>query len=250
MIMKKRTIGYLCLLAFSLALLPDIIRAQTEAYDPLKVPDSFKPEILDLTVKDAKRNREIPLRIYLPSGQTDCPVVLFSHGLGGSCMNNPYLGNHWAARGYAAVFVQHPGSDTPVWQDQPPEKRMKALKKAASAKNFLLRVKDISAVLDQIEKWNASANHPLYKRLNLEQIGMSGHSFGAVTTQAVSGQCFRGKSSYTDLRIKAAVAFSPSSPRRGSAEKAFEKVQIPWMLMTGTKDLSPIGERNKGVREK
>uniref|UniRef100_UPI003561ABB6 alpha/beta hydrolase family protein n=1 Tax=Pontiella sp. TaxID=2837462 RepID=UPI003561ABB6 len=74
-------------------------------------------------------------------------------------------------------------------------------------------------------------------------IGMSGHSFGAVTTQAVSGQTAAGgRLSATDARIKAACAFSPSSPRAGRPEKAFGKVAIPWMLMTGTKDLSVIGD--------
>jgi hypothetical protein len=71
---------------------------------------------------------------------------------------------------------------------------------------------------------------------------MSGHSFGALTTQGVSGQqAFGGLVNFTDDRIKAAVAFSPSSPRAGKAERAFGKVEIPWMLMTGTKDLSPNG---------
>ena len=44
-----------------------------------------------------------------------------------------------------------------------------------------------------------------------------------------------------DPRIKAAIAFSPSTPRSSRAEKAFGSVTIPWMLMTGTKDLAPIG---------
>jgi predicted dienelactone hydrolase len=71
---------------------------------------------------------------------------------------------------------------------------------------------------------------------------MSGHSFGAVTAQAVSGQSFPGGGQrFTDARIKAAIAFSPSAPRRGSAAEAFGAVRIPWMLMTGTKDIGPIG---------
>ena len=36
---------------------------------------------------------------------------------------------------------------------------------------------------------------------------------------------------------------SPSRPRRGGdASQAFGSVGIPWLLMTGTKDLAPIGE--------
>jgi len=70
---------------------------------------------------------------------------------------------------------------------------------------------------------------------------MSGHSFGAVTTQAVSGQTFFRSSALTDSRIRAAIAFSPSAPRAGSPDRAFGNVRIPWMLMTGTEDIAPIG---------
>ena len=43
---------------------------------------------------------------------------------------------------------------------------------------------------------------------------MSGHSFGAVTTEAVSGEALpAGGQRFTDARITAAIAFSPSSPK-------------------------------------
>ncbi len=71
---------------------------------------------------------------------------------------------------------------------------------------------------------------------------MAGHSFGAVTTQFLSGQSDPlGNARLTDRRIKAALILSPSPPRRGSVERAFSTVSIPWMLMTGTKDNAPIG---------
>ena len=41
----------------------------------------------------------------------DAPVVLFSHGLGGSREGYGYLGSYWAAHGYVAVHLQHIGSD-------------------------------------------------------------------------------------------------------------------------------------------
>ena len=219
------------------------------SYDPLTLPAPGRPETVDLTVTDAPRQREIPLRVYLPPGEASAPVVLFSHGLGGSCKGCAYLGRHWAARGYVAVFLQHPGSDTSVWADQPSGQRMEAMRKAASGQNFLLRVRDVPAVLDQLDQWNKTAGHELDGRLELEKVGMSGHSFGAVTTQAVSGQGFaRGRPLFTDSRIAAAVVMSPSSPRRGSPGDAFGKVSLPWMLMTGTKDLALIGDTDMKSR--
>jgi predicted dienelactone hydrolase len=219
------------------------VSAVEAAYDPLKVGEPYTSAALGLTVHDGERKRDLPLRVYLPPGTNSAPVVFFSHGLGGSCDNNPYLGRHWAARGYVAVFVQHPGSDDTVWKNKPKGDRMGAMRDAAGVRNFSLRVKDIPAVLDQLEKWNKEADHALAGRLDLSRVGMSGHSFGAVTTQAVSGQKFAlGLVNYTDTRIKAAVTFSPSAPRRGDASKAFGEVSIPWLLMTGTKDTSIVND--------
>ena len=211
-------------------------------YNPLSVTSIDKVKSVDLDITDKKRNREIPIRVWLPETKNPCPVLIFSHGLGGSRQCSPYLGKHWAGRNYVAVFVQHKGSDQSVWKDLPVLKRLGALKKAASAENFMLRVKDIPAVLDQLEIWNKEKGHELCGRLNLEKTGMTGHSFGAITTQAVSGQCIgKDKQTFTDARIDAALAMSPSSPRLGNPRNAFGNVTIPWLLMTGTKDISRIG---------
>ena len=67
-------------------------------YDPLAV-DKAAPEHKDLVVKDQKRRREIPIQVYLPKSKSPAPVVLFSHGLGGSRTGSAYLGNHWALCG-------------------------------------------------------------------------------------------------------------------------------------------------------
>ncbi|MDD4873273.1 MAG: dienelactone hydrolase [Kiritimatiellae bacterium] len=234
-----------------LALLDGLALAEKQNYDPLTISDQRSPEILDFTVDDKGRQRDIPIRIYFPPQKTPAPVILFSHGLGGSREGCSYLGKHWAARGYVSVFLQHPGSDTSVWKNAPLGQRMSAMQQAAGAQNFMLRVKDVPAVIDQLDLWNRTDGHALTGRLDLKRIGMSGHSFGAVTTQAVSGQSiFHGNISFTDPRIKAAIAFSPSSPRRsdGDLKQVFGGVKIPWMLMTGTKDIAPIGDADMESR--
>lgn len=224
--------------------------AAAQPYNPLAAVVQTAPTILDLDIRDERRARIIPIRVYLPAVSAPAPVVLFSHGLGGSRETNAYLGLHWAARGYVVVFVQHAGSDESVWKDKRPVQRMAAMRRAANTENFLARVKDVPAVLDQLQRWNKAGNHPLAGRLDLNKIGMSGHSFGAMTTQALSGQRFDAERIlYTDARIKAAVMFSPSSPRRGGDPNlAFGQVSIPWMLMTGTKDVAPIGDADVASR--
>lgn len=225
--------------------------SRAAGYDPLQVAAEPAVTSIDRTMHDANRQRDIPVRIYLPAAGMPVPVILFSHGLGGSRENNPYLGRHWAARGYVAVFLQHPGSDASVWQDEPAARRKAALRKAASLENFQLRTGDVSAVLDELERWNGTAGDALAGRLDLRHIGMSGHSFGAVTTQAVAGQRYlRGTLSLADPRITAAVAMSPNAPTRGGGpQQAFGQVAIPWLLLTGTHDTAPIGEATVESRQ-
>ena len=243
----KHTLTFLAIAASLTAC--SSLKSEPSTYDPLRVTSTSGVQTLRLTVHDASRNRDLPIRVYLPAATKPAPVVLFSHGLGGSCENNPYLGNHWAARGYVAVFMQHPGSDESVWKDQPAKDRMAAMSKAASLENLKLRLTDVPAVIDQLDKWRKQSGHTLSGRLDMKRIGMSGHSFGAVTTQAVSGQKFpMGLMSPIDSRIKAAVAFSPSAPKVGRADRAFGDVNIPWLLMTGTNDTSPINNTDVASR--
>ena len=220
------------------------VGAKAQTYNPLLLARDYTPKTIDLTVKDNARKREIPIRVYMPDIKSKSPVVLFSHGLGGSREGSAFLGKHWAVRGYVAVFLQHPGSDESVWKDKKPTERMNAMKQAASTQNFLLRVKDVSVVLDQLEIWNKTNGNVLEGMIDMNHIGMSGHSFGALTTQAVSGQNIaRANISMSDPRIKAAVIMSPSSPKVGvDPKQSFGSVKIPWLLMTGTKDVSAIGD--------
>jgi predicted dienelactone hydrolase len=244
-----RRIGALAARALWLVLSLAAVEAGAGNYDPLAVDPAFHPSHMDLTVHDAKRSRDLPVRVYLPTNTAPVPVILFSHGLGGSRTGSAFLGEQWAARGYVAVFLQHPGSDDSVWKDKPGPQRMPALNQAASPGNFLLRVQDVPAVLNQLEIWNASKTNVLAGRLDLKKVGMSGHSFGALTTEAVSGETLAaGGQKFTDPRIKAAIAFSPGSPKTGGAAQAFGAVKIPWLLMTGTKDIAPIGGQDLASR--
>lgn len=192
------------------------------AYDPLEVPPG-EPRTLELP----------GLKVYLPTNDRGAPVVLFSHGLGGSKENSSYLGRHWAKRGYVAVFMQHPGSDEAVWKDTPAAGRMAAMREAANGRNLITRVKDVGATLDSLKG----------RGWDLGRVGMSGHSFGALTTQYVGGQ----RPGRRDPRIVACLPMSPSTPRIGGV-KAFADVSIPWLLMTGTKDVAPIGGQDLASR--
>jgi predicted dienelactone hydrolase len=108
-------------------------------------------------------------------------------------------------------------------------------------------VQDVHLVLDQLESWNAAG--PLAGRLDLKHVGMSGHSFGALTTQAIGGETMGARGTdFADPRVRAAIALSPSAPRGGDPARAFASVRIPWLLMTGTEDVAPIGDTDVASR--
>jgi predicted dienelactone hydrolase len=230
-------------IALGLALigtLPPQLHATQPTYDPLRTTREARPVPQDLTITDPARTRTIPVLVYLPSATGAAPVILFSHGLGGSRHGAAYLGHHWSARGYVVVFLQHPGSDDTVWRDLPLRERLPALQAATSAQQHVARALDVRVVLDTLTLWTRTQGHPLHQRLDLSKVGMSGHSFGAVTTQAVSGQAGLIGQRLTDARIRAALPMSPSPPAAGTPTSAFGQVTLPWLLMTGTLDTSPI----------
>lgn len=190
--------------------------------------------------KDAARNRTVPVKIDYPKRiNAVCPVIIVSHGLGGSREALGSYGQYWAEHGYIAVHLQHVGSDDGLWRGQTMAVAMNAAKKAASAEQFVARVGDVKFALDELERRNKQADWPLHGKLDLAHIAMAGHSFGAITTQAMCGQSFPGGVSYFDPRIKVGIAFSPSPPITGEPEQAFANVTVPMFHLTGTLDDAP-----------
>jgi predicted dienelactone hydrolase len=116
---------------------------------------------------------------------------------------------------------------------------------AMNLENAANRPKDVSFAIDELEKLNRE-DPALKGRLDLKRLGVAGHSFGAFTTLAIAGQKFggqRGKMSFADPRVKAAIAMSaPVTPTQSKIEAAFDEIRIPCFHMTGTRDSSPIGE--------
>jgi predicted dienelactone hydrolase len=196
---------------------------------------------------DQIRQRDIPVKIYLPrAGTAPFPIVIFSHGLGGSREAAVYLGDYWSQHGYLCVFVQHAGSDTSVWQSASQSGRqvvLEKLKAAANGQNLIERAQDIKFTIDELQRRNQS--DPVLKgKLSLDQIAVGGHSFGAGTSLVIAGQRAGGSYSLEDKRVKSAMYLCPPVSRgaKVAADQAFGSIQIPGLLLTGTEDNSPIGE--------
>jgi predicted dienelactone hydrolase len=195
---------------------------------------------------DAKRNRAVPLKIYYPKGDGPYPVIIFSHGLGGTRENYEYLGSYWAAHGYVSVHLQHIGSDDAVWRGG----GMQAMARAANAKNAFARSADVHFAIDQLEALNKDATFPLHGKLDLQKIGMAGHSFGANTTLMVSGAKMAMAPSQVDPRIKCAVAMSSPTPLAQDYDEVYSGVKIPIYHLTGTKDESPLDRAGATAKDR
>ncbi len=241
--------------------------AAVPATVPAATGETYKqaagPLVVTMTLEDwtdAARQRPVPVKIYAPAtGKGPFPVIVFSHGLGGSREGYKYLGRHWASYGYVAVHVEHLGSDTAAFKEGfkggRPGRLLASMRESiADPRNAVARPLDVRFVLDRLEKLNQGGS-PLAHRLDLTRVGMAGHSFGAWTTLVVAGQrigrevASGSNPSYADPRIKAAIAMSAPVPRKGEDyDRAFAAIHIPVLHMTGTLDDSPLGETRAAER--
>jgi predicted dienelactone hydrolase len=217
-----------------------------------QAPGPFKVETLLLDWTDAKRDRPVPVKMYFPADAVSpSPLIIFSHGLGGSREGYEYLGRHWASHGYISVHIQHIGSDDAVWRGQ--AQPMMAMRRAAAdPRNAVERARDVAFAIDQMAKLNAE-DARFKGRVDFARIGIAGHSFGANTTLVVAGQLFilpgGQELGFADPRIKAAIPMSAPVPRKGTdLARAFGKIAVPCLHMTGTLDDSPIGETKAADR--
>lgn len=210
---------------------------------------TYKVEtVSEVWVDVARDGREVPIKAYLPvDAQGPRPVIIFSHGLGGTREGYGYLGEYWASHGYVSVHLQHRGSDDAVWRNARLGQRMTAMRQAIKdVSNSLNRPLDVSFALDRLEALNIEEGSPWLGRLDLEHVGMAGHSYGAFTTMVIAGQAFIGRDgqsySLADKRVDAAIAMSAQAPRdKKQYDASYADIHIPLFVMTGTDDTSSIG---------
>ncbi|WP_193372418.1 alpha/beta hydrolase [Pseudanabaena sp. PCC 6802] len=162
--------------------------ASEPSTDFAKMPDLRQPGSFGVqpkqtwVLKDSSRDRQFYVDVYKPqswrSGKT--PVVVFSHGFSSRPEDFGDAAEHLASYGYVVVLPQHPGSDI---------SRMKAFlqgfhRNTFDVNEFINRPKDISYTIDELERRNQSE---FQGQLNLESVGVAGHSFGGSTAFAIAG---------------------------------------------------------------
>ncbi len=210
----------------------------------------FLVQTLDLTWRDDSRNRDIPIRVEFPKNEPSAkkafPLIVFSHGLGGSREGGVMWGQHWASHGFIVVHPQHVGSDEALWKGLKPREIIPNMKNAMSLANSTARAADIKWLLDEITR-QQKAGHLPFANADLAHIGMSGHSFGGQTTFAVIGQTNPLLTNVfsRDDRITSAVAFSPNARYKAGLDKQYRGISMPVLSITGSNDGSVLDDGTK-----
>lgn len=226
----------------------------------LQQPGRFSWQKLTITLNDLSRNRTFPADIYLPRTSNPHPVIIISHGLGSDRTSFAYLARHLASYGFVVAVPEHPGSNA---------QQLQALlegtaERVTRPREFIDRPLDVKYLLDELTRLSRS-NPAFVGRLNLEQIGVVGQSFGGYTALALAGapinfqqlkkncpaledtlnisqllQCLAVRlppSQYNlfDPRVKAVIAINPvNSSIMGQA--SLSQIKIPVMIVTSSAD--------------
>lgn len=230
----------------------------------LQQPGPFRWEQETIVLEDQSRDRTIPVDVYLPIATiprpVPHPVIVISHGLGSDRTSFAYLAQHLASYGFVVAVPEHPGSSAMQLQAL----LAGSANQVTLPSEFIDRPLDISYLLDELSR--LSDRDPTWQgRLNLEQVGVIGQSFGGYTALALAGaplqldqletdcqdlddslnaslllQCValglpHNQYDVSDPRIKAAIAINPiASSILGEA--GLSQIDIPVMIVSSSDD--------------
>ncbi|MBY0112822.1 MAG: hypothetical protein K2Y21_08375 [Phycisphaerales bacterium] len=228
--------------------------ASAQHYKP--EPGPFKTESVDLvlTADDVPARgesaRDIPIKVRYPlAANGPLPLVVFSHGMGGSSNAFPELSDHLASHGYVVILPTH--SDSVKLRREKGEDAGREIlgNPAAYVRNVkpFERVDDVKRILDAIPTLEQKIFPDAKATISREAIAMAGHSAGAMTTQIAFGVKARtrllgGVQSVADPRIKAAVVISGQGLKtRLFTKDSWSDLDKPMLVITGSEDKARAG---------
>ncbi|MCS6815083.1 MAG: alpha/beta hydrolase, partial [Cyanobacteria bacterium] len=225
-------------------------------------PRNYSKE--SLAIANPQRSQLVPVDLYMPlEVRTPVPLIVISHGIASDRTTFAYLARHLASYGFAVAALEHPETSSGAFL-----RFLGGLQGSPNATDIVERPSDITYLLDYLQL-RAEADPARYGRINLQQVGVLGQSFGGYTALAVGGatinamqldpvlrdrcstqtldfnlsmllQC-RGTElplqnyDMRDDRVKAVFAINPI----GSAlfgRQGMEQVRVPTLMIAGTDD--------------
>jgi dienelactone hydrolase len=197
------------------------------------------------------------VRVTYPEGAGPFPVIVWSHGLGGSKDSYQPLATYWADHGYIVIQPTHADSiqkrvaDGKLTQSQASQ-AFSRQGMVSSMTNWDQRPKQISAVIDALPGLGQRIPD-LKGKIDTTRLAVGGHSFGAHTSQLVAGtQLFglvaRGRS-FEDKRPIAFIWISPQGPGAMLRSNSWEGIHRPVLMISGDNDSSPVDGRPASWRK-
>ncbi|MBW4668999.1 MAG: alpha/beta hydrolase [Cyanomargarita calcarea GSE-NOS-MK-12-04C] len=227
----------------------------------LRASTSVKVQKQSFTLEDASRQqRTLPIDLYLPQSSSigASPVIVISHGVGDDRLAFNYLAQHLTSYGFAVAVLEHPGDNAKKF-----EQFFAGLSGSPEPTELINRPLDIKFALDELQG-RSQSDPNLQGKLNLQQVGVIGHSLGGYTALAVAGaninfeeirrfcaddnslnlstllQCrasdLISANPLIDKRVKAIIALNPvSSVVLGQSE--LSQIKVPVMMVAGSADI-------------
>ena len=200
------------------------------------IPGGVTPEIDELIKKTYKMSAAEIDKIYWNESHRNAPVrkgrfplVVFSHGNGGSRNQNTFWCDYLASHGYIIVSADHTGNARWTIINGKPI-MFQGGGRANSAKD---RPLDVSFLLDQMIRWDKGADKRFARRIDTDHAAITGMSFGSYTAHWVADQ---------DPRFKAVIAMSGAPP-------SHTNLSVPSLRMLGTEDRTIGVAGNIAIRD-
>lgn len=153
-----------------------------------------------------------------PAAEGPFPLVVFSHGNGGTRIQSLELTETLASHGFVVAAPDHTGNTFLETGDV-----------EAALRSATDRPPDVSFVIDAMLSLADDPDTGL--EIDEERIGVSGHSYGGFTALAIAG----GTPDWpADERVDAIVALAPASSL--VADEALRAIDVPTLLMGATLD--------------
>lgn len=228
-------------------------------------PGPHEVATTDVTLRDEARGKDLQLRIRTPklkdgekAPDAGWPLLVFSHGAGGSRDAFGPLQDLLTSHGYACIAPTHSDSialartkrdgDGPTARElATPEGR----KKLRNSVKLSERVGDCTLILDRVADISAlvekAGGRPF--TIDSQKIAIAGHSAGAFTAQLCAGVKIRGVAvgktgqgmvSIGDDRFKAAAIISgQGTASLALSADSWDSVKVPLLVFSGSLDGSP-----------
>ncbi len=209
--------------------------------------------------------------LYQPEKE-QAPLIVITHGLASNRQTFSYLGEHLASHGFAVAIIEHDDISLDKFGAF-----LSGAQRFPEPNNLIDQPLDVKYVLDKLQS-ETQTNPWLRNKINLQQVGVIGQSFGGYTSLALAGgkliaepdapycqtedyknvlldlsslaKCSFNEISDIDYRlkdprVKAVIAINPMGKIFG--REGMASIDIPTMFISGTNDLMmpPMAEQIK-----